>query len=257
MASVLRAVANASVPRTLVQSARAARLLRPRRRVLAGQARRGTVGCYALRRSGSRVHVRHSTRDLDILTEVFGRGCYEPPEPVPLDGALRVADVGGNVGMFGLFALERWDLISLRSYEPDPANLELLRATAAPHAEWTVTGAAVSNRAGTLRFAAGMFSESRAAADDEHGIDVPLVDLFDQPAVDLLKLDIEGGEWAILTDPRLPELGARVIVMEWHRRDAPGGDPPSRASELLAAGGYAHHRHGDACASNGLLWAWR
>lgn len=203
------------------------------------------------------MHVRHRTRDLDMLTEVFHRGCYEPPADLRLDGVLRVADIGANVGMFGLYALRRWDVAELRSYEPDPANLRLLRQTAGPHAAWTVADAAVSNRAGALRFAAGLFSESRAANPDEPGIEVPVVDLFEEPPVGLLKLDIEGGEWPILADPRLPQLEAWAIVMEWHARGCPTDDPCGHASEVLGAAGYVHQRRGDACASNGLLWAWR
>lgn len=36
--------------------------------------------------------------------------------------------------------------------------------------------------------------------------------------VDLLKMDIEGGEYEILADERFSELQIDAIVMEWHTR---------------------------------------
>ena len=91
-----------------------------------------------------------------------------------------------------------------------------------------VVDAAVSNRVGQMRFVTGRFSESRAARDDESAIAVPTVDLFDQPPVDLLKMDIEGGEWPILEDARLPGLAARAIVMEWHSGEICCSRTPAR-----------------------------
>ena len=226
--------------------------------MLAG--RRGTAGRYRLRRNGAHVHVRHRTRDLDILAEIFTSESYEPPARVAplLAGPLRVGDLGGNVGLFGVWALERWAVAELRSYEPDPANARLLAATAQPFRQWAVVEAAVGNTECTMRFAPGMLSESRAAQDGEGAITVPVIDLFAEPSADLLKMDIEGGEWPILSDPRLARLGAQVIVMEWHALGCPDPDPAQHASRLLARAGYVHQHHGPArFASNGTLWAWR
>jgi FkbM family methyltransferase len=204
------------------------------------------------------VHVRHRTRDIAILAEIFTAGTYQPPAALDLNGPLRIMDLGGNVGLFGLYALQRWNVASLRSYEPDPANAQLLKATARHHDQWDVIESAVSNATGEMRFAVGRYSESRAATDDEEAITVPVVDLFDEPAADLWKIDIEGGEWPILTDPRLPELQARTVVLEWHARQSPEPDAPGHASRLLADAGFVHQYHEPRrFDSNGLLWTWR
>ena len=255
---VLRAVADTPIAQRVIQTERAVRLLEPAGRLLAG--RNGIAGRYRLRRSDAHVHVRHRTRDLDILAEIFTAGSYEPPSEAAalLDGPLRIADLGGNIGLFGIWALGRWEVVGLRSYEPDPANARLLAATAEPFRDWAVVEAAVGSGEGTMLFAEGMLSESRAALDGEGGIAVPVVDLFAEPEADLLKMDIEGGEWAILEDPRLAGLGARVIVMEWHSLRCPDPDPKRHVDRLLERGGYTgrHHVPGR-FASNGTVWAWR
>jgi hypothetical protein len=68
---------------------------------------------------------------------------------------------------------------------------------------------------------------------------VPVVDLLKtNHDVELLKMDIEGAEWDILTDPRLSELKARAIVLEWHSIGCPEPDPHKAAARLLVEAGY-------------------
>lgn len=264
----LRAAVKSPAAQALIQAQRAARVTRPSAGFLAAElARRGGVGRYRLRDGSAVVYLRHGTRDVHILNEIFGGTggelSYEPPAKVAtwLDGGpIRILDAGGNIGLFGLYALRRWTVAALRSYEPDPENAALLRANiAANQGSWDMEQVAVSNARGTLRFAAGRCADARAALDGEVSIDVPAVDLFGEDHdVDLLKLDIEGGEWAILTDPRLATLAATAIVMEWHQHLCPEPDPHAAARRLLVGAGYEivqdePAEHG----RNGVLWAAR
>jgi FkbM family methyltransferase len=259
--------------RRAIGAQRAARRLRPAVRFLALEARAGALGRYELRHSGRAVHLRHGTRDVEIFNEIFapGRESYEPPAAVAvaLDslGPLRVGDLGANIGLFGVFALGRWPVASMRSYEPDPANAALLRATIAANdaaTRWEFAPVAVSNADTTATFEPGLLSESRLAGEG-HGvadtIEVPVVDLFAQPPVDLLKIDIEGAEWAILGDARLASHPARAIVLEWHRRMCPALDARRAARDLLEAAGYeAIDTDGEAPGEsrvNGVMWGLR
>jgi FkbM family methyltransferase len=258
---LLRAVADTEVAQQVIQTYRATRILSPAGRFTLKQARRGTVGTYRLRHGGHTVHLRHGTRDVDILAEIFMSGSYEPPAALApaFQRPLRIIDLGGNIGLFGLFALSRWDVVSMRSYEPDPDNIQLLRVTAAVDRVWEVIEAAVSNAVGTMRFVTGQFSESREATPGEKdAIDVPVIDLFAEADAHVLKMDIEGGEWPILTDPRLHDLHAHAVVVEWHCRQCPQPDPRAYASQLLADAGFVNqHQEPGRFDSNGLLWAWR
>jgi FkbM family methyltransferase len=241
----------ASVPvQRAVQTLRARHAVVPSTRFVVRQlagARTG-VGRYTLRSTGAAVHLRHATRDVDILNEIFGgvRGSflYEPPPEITHALAardeLRVVDLGGNIGLFGVFATSRWRVRKLDSYEPDPANAALLRATIeANHLSdrWTAHEVAVSNRAGRMPFRKGLFSESSIAAPGEASADVEMADLFGlgHDDVDLLKIDIEGGEWALLGDERFASYPARALVMEWHAWMCPRTTPHEAAHDLLRA----------------------
>jgi len=257
---LLQAAVKSNAGQHAIQTSRACRAVQPAGKFAIRQLATG-VGAYRLRGNGHTVHVRHRTRDVAILAEIFSRHSYQPPASMNghLDGPLNVLDLGGNVGLFGAYALHTWNVTELVSYEPDHNNLELLRATARPHMNWTVSPVAVSNRNGSIRFLEGAYSESREALPFETGgTTVPVVDVFDHKGTDLVKMDIEGGEWPILADPRLPDL-ARVIVLEWHAVGAPdeyhAGDVARR---LLREAGYTEQyepsRDHD---GNGVLWAWK
>lgn len=239
-------------------------MLRPASAFLVGELR-GGVRRYRTA-SGVIVLLRHRSRDVDLVEEIFGGlRAYEPPDAIAaqLRGPVRILDLGGNIGLFGAFALGRWDVQEMTSFEPDPENAAILQATIdANHLtdRWSLRRAAVSNAAGMISFLPGHLAESRRTGPDEAGIDVPARDLFSlDHEVDLLKMDIEGSEWAILADPRLAELRARVLVIEWHWRFAPVPDAHAAALTLLTGAGY--EIQGDRLdpprGNTGLIWASR
>jgi FkbM family methyltransferase len=150
----------------------------------------------------------------------------------------------------------------LTSFEPDPANVAILEKTASlNHAadRWLIEPVAVSCATGTMAFVSGQYADSRQAEPGETSMDVEAVDLFSlHREIDLLKMDIEGGEWAILCDPRMGELGARVIVMEWHWRFAPQEDAHGAALALLKHAGYEIYSDQVRPSGHiGLIWASR
>lgn len=279
----LRAAVKSRAGQHLIQTARGARVLCKPLRFAALQFGPPRVSSYRLRGSGLKIFLRHRTRDVNILNEIFGgtagRHSYEPPAAVGalLDAksAPTVLDLGANIGLFGAYVLSRWPGASIRSFEPDPANLRLLtRAIAANELErrWSVADVAVANRAGEMSFAAGMFADSHLIAqtdsgaartrsarhDGGHTITVRTVDIFAQDHdVDLMKMDIEGGEWAILTDRRLAHLRADALVLEWHASGCPEPDARSCAVRLLRAAGYSRFEEVESGPSDGVLWAWR
>jgi hypothetical protein len=54
---------------------------------------------------------------------------------------------------------------------------------------------------------------------------------------DLAKIDIEGSEWEILSDPRFGTVPA--VIVEYHPALCPGPDPRAEAMRLLEGAGYA------------------
>ena len=68
--------------------------------------------------------------------------------PRPLRAVL---DLGGNIGLFGVYVMGRWPGASVRSFEPDPTNLPILNRVIAANAlggRWSVANVAVANHSG-------------------------------------------------------------------------------------------------------------
>lgn len=229
--------------------------------------RRRRTDAYRLRGSGLTALIRHGTPDVVTLGEVFHRPDYAFPPEVdrllgPRERPLRVLDVGANIGLFGLWLLGERPAASVASFEPDPANAAVLRETVEVNGladRWEVVEAAAGTEAGETPFESGRFALSRIGDDGDGSSRVAMVDLLPRLAgADLAKLDIEGGEWAILGDPRFPASAPAAIVLEYHPHLAPSGATPRESVEArLRECGYAladifHRPDG-----YGMVWGWR
>jgi FkbM family methyltransferase len=215
---------------------------------------------YRERAGGLTVLVRHGSADPVTLGEVFHERDYEPPAEVPLGSPRRVVDLGANVGYFGAFALARWPEAHVIAYEPDPANASVHTRTIELNGlagRWELRRAAAAAADGELRFRASGDALSRA--DEAGGLVVCSEDVLPVLAgADLLKLDIEGGEWAILGDPRFASEAPRVVVMEHHPEGCPEPDPRAAALDALGRAGLTETASIFLRADGyGMLWAWR
>ena len=225
--------------------------------------RRPGVRRYHLRRGGRPVLLRHGTVDIWTFDEIFVRRLYEPPAavarllartPSPL-----VLDLGANIGLFALDVLSRVPAARIAGWEPDPENAAMLRRVVAANddAEWHVAEACAGTADGTVSFQAGEESASHVVERGAPGsITVPVVDVLERFAeAALVKIDIEGGEWALLADPRFA--AAPAVVIEYHALGCPGGDPAATARELLRGHGYTVVPVHDEPDGHGMLWATR
>ena len=213
---------------------------------------------YRPRGAAVDVLLRHGTSDLDILDEVFSRGLYRVPPQVSavLPSHPRVLDLGGHIGLFGAWAFSELEPTRLTSVEADPANAALLRPGLRDHT-------AVARHPGRRRRRGHRARRSPPAAFAESQItaDAPLHparDVFPPMAeADLVKIDIEGGEWPILTDPRFARLPTPALVIEYHPAGCPGPDPQTFIHELLEDAGYRTQEIDNVPLGAGMLWAWR
>jgi FkbM family methyltransferase len=226
----------------------------------------GGVCAYRLRSSGLQVAIRHHTGDVETLGEVFHHRFYEPSSNVnvALQHVTKVVDLGANIGLFGVFAAFRWPDAEILAFEPDPANADVHEQTMAINAlgeRWKIIRAAAGPRNGCAAFVPNRIANSHLATAGESActVDVPVHDVLPHLAVaDLVKMDIEGGEWAIVGDSRFRTNPPRVLVLEYHSRFCPTGDPRSSAEAAARAAGLSvqsmfYHRD----RGYGMLWAWR
>jgi FkbM family methyltransferase len=255
-------------PVELVASVRRlSRHLTPARRYALRELTRAKgTAVYRLRGSGVRVALRHGTPDVWTFNELFELGLYQPPRAVAdvldsLPRPLRVVDLGANIGLYGALLRTREPDASILSFEPDPANLILLRACVQMNAalgDWQLVPACAAARDGAVRFSA--LGDPGSRVTDEPAapgvLRVEGRDVFPfLQGVDLLKVDIEGSEWELLADERFGE--PRVVVLEYHPFGCPEGDPHVEAARLLARAGYDLEPVYRASDGSGMLWAWK
>jgi FkbM family methyltransferase len=260
----LRRIAKSGAGQRLIYTARALPLIRRPARFALTQLVGGEEE-VVLRRSGRRAILRPGSGDLMMLHQILGRDLYRPPSQVERSlagsgGRIRIADLGGNVGLFTLQALERWPSADVVAVEADPANADVFaRMLGANGLEPQVRllRAAVSNRNGTVAFDQGRAFRSRVVDEGPGAARVERLDIFPLLADrDFVKIDIEGSEWDILGDERFEEIPARVIAMEWHAHRSPEPEPGVAAVRLLEAAGFSVIP-GSSDLDCGTVWAWR
>jgi FkbM family methyltransferase len=195
--------------------------------------------------------------DYGVAYEVFVHRYYAPLRPIPENSVRLIVDLGANVGFSCLYWLTQFPEARLIALEPHPGHMAQCRANLAANgmlSRVTLHAAAAGVTPSRITLT-DKGSASAVVTADANGIQADMLDIFsllDGCAVDLLKIDIEGGEHAILADPRFPRLRVSRLVMEWH------GEPASRAWCLarLDESGYETVEIFDQ-GSHGMLWAFR
>lgn len=214
--------------------------------------------------SGERLILRPPpTGDLSVAYEVFVNELYRPLRPI--DEVRRIVDVGANVGFAVAYFARRFSEARLLAFEPHPAHLIQLQRNIIANdltSRTTVVPAAAGVRDGR-----GFLSDAGEAsrlflAPADGRIEVAVTDFFDavgDEPVDLLKMDCEGGELALIMDDRFGTLDLDTFVLEWHAtREHPHTD--ALLQERLLALGFAidhsgHHQSPQG--RSGMLWAYR
>lgn len=157
----------------------------------------------------------------------------------------RVLDCGANVGLASLYFKRLYPDARITAYEADPALADLCRRNLAENGarDVAVETAAVWTSTGTVRFqregadsgaiegaSAGLTAPSAAVAS------VRLRDLLQEP-IDLLKLDIEGAERAVLEDCADCLGRVRAMILDLHEFD-PEHRQTSRVLDLVRDAGF-------------------
>lgn len=153
------------------------------------------------------IKIRNSY-DEAVVVEVINQLGYERWGDIKIEGT--VLDLGAHIGSFSALALSRG--CKVIAVEPEPSSFALLKINApgAIH-----INKAISNKKHVNLYVDPVRSELNKIAD--HGIRVEgisLDDLITEP-IDVLKIDIEGGEYEALTTCTKLNM-VRQITMEYH-----------------------------------------
>jgi FkbM family methyltransferase len=193
----------------------------------------------------------YSLRYSDLLTLcpqwhdifVLGSLAFETTHAAP-----RILDCGANVGLASLFYKRRYPAARITAFEADPTIAALLahnlRANGAADVE--VVAAAVWTETGEISFQAdGADAGAVASSGDGRSVGtvrVPAIRLADRlvgERIDLLKLDIEGAEVAVLIDCASALQNVNAILLEVHEFD-PNRRTCPELLQLLGGCGFAY-----------------
>jgi FkbM family methyltransferase len=168
---------------------------------------------------------RPGTTDLLVLEQVFLDGEYRV-EPIAPESIEYIVDLGSNIGVTAMFWAQRYPNARMVLVEPDPDNFKLLqRNTAAFQDRCVLLQAAVSNKRGETSFFRSdrEYGHSILKGDDSVSeIVVKTLTVSDVvsaagfPRVDLLKMDIEGGEQIVMPTIGTWEHAPRYLIAELH-----------------------------------------
>ena len=158
---------------------------------------------------------------LHTYRELFGKEMYlfKAANESPI-----IFDCGSNIGLSVLYFKTIYPNAKVWAFEPDPANFELLNANiqsnqlqnviAQPAAVWITDGSISFSGNGSE---ASRIDETNTAASNNS---VPCIRLktllqsFD--CIDFLKMDIEGGEYKVLTDCADEMHRVENLFLEYH-----------------------------------------
>jgi FkbM family methyltransferase len=156
-------------------------------------------------------------------------GEYDPKLPmIDPTWAPRVLDIGANIGAFGAWVRHKWPAALVESFEPNPRAFEVLeqnRELAKAGDLWTIYPSAINAMSGRRVLYPGRgnlgqasFHHDVGGTQEEGGVEVTMQDAETLPDAQVIKVDTEGCEVAILDRYLSTHATAPTLVMlEFHR----------------------------------------
>jgi len=183
---------------------------------------------YRLRGLEVPLLVRPNSQDREVIWEIFYMKEYDFHhsfrKSFPITSVL---DCGANVGIFAAYAptITRARIKIYVGVEPNPDSFALLQEQVArqrPAEKVFLQNVAVSDRDGVIRFQQHHDSRGHHIAEQDGELEVPtlsiatLLDRAGIDEIDLLKVDIEGGEKYVMSSIAGWKDRVKMMVVELH-----------------------------------------
>jgi FkbM family methyltransferase len=185
------------------------------------------------------VHLRLRTSDVSVYSDILLRDAYELElrdfQP------RTIVDVGANVGLASVYFANRYPSAKIIALEPEPSNFAVLVKNVAPYRTITSVNAALWKEdtqvhVGVESDDAGKWAFKVVPAGGSQVRGVTMQTLMRETglgSIDLLKVDIEGGEKEVFESCDWLQ-SVKVMIIELHDRILPG----CRDSVTAAANGF-------------------
>jgi FkbM family methyltransferase len=168
--------------------------------------------------------IRPGSSDLDIFKQVIIGLEYD----IKLNFEPKIiVDCGANIGMSTLFFKRKYRNSQIISIEPDKDNYELLQKNITNIEGVYPINKALWNHSNGVKLMLNESQDSHSAIDssdfDTQTITIEeILDRYSFEKIDILKIDIEGGEFELFKENCAWLEKIKVIVIELHDRIKPG-----------------------------------
>ena len=213
--------------------------------------------------SGERLTLRpHPSDDVQTAFEIFVAQVYKPPLPLDSESVQSIVDLGANVGYSVIYFARRYPTAKVIAFEAHPLHAKIAKYNlglngVSQELDWVC--AAASNQTGDAFLTDEGVCSTVISKHSAGSLPVRLVDIFEylkNKKIDLLKIDIEGGEYRLLEDSRFGNIQAQIIVLEYHiTPEKPDGY--SWCYQRLNELGYRIEKGAWEGKNNGFIWAYR
>lgn len=183
---------------------------------------------FSLEINHHKFFLRGGTVDFAVMDSILRKGEYNVD---PGFNPEIIVDAGANIGASTLYFRLRYPHAHIYAIEPERSNFELLQKNLRHYKGITLENCAIwpenkelfISNPGAEKYAFQM-TEARESADIIPGVTMDyIMDRWQLPHIDLLKMDVEGAEKLIFDLPEIPWLGkVRVLIIELHESLMPG-----------------------------------
>lgn len=180
------------------------------------------MGEVAIRSLGGRVQLRSHTTDISVLNELIVSNGYEAAADL-IPPPATILDLGANTGLAARWFLSRWPDARVAAVEPEPGNVEVLKANLRGTSSQVLAVAAGGwERETPLSTRDGEYAYTIVGPPGETPIQVPVLTMAtilaktEMKEIGLLKADIEGAEAELFSDCSGWISSVRALVVECH-----------------------------------------
>jgi FkbM family methyltransferase len=174
------------------------------------------------------VFLRHPSTDLAVYRQVYEKLSYD----LELNVAPNIiVDAGANIGLASVYFANKYPNAKIISIEPEKNNFEILKKNISSYENIIPLNAALWNENkeicvidvndGSWGFQVGNNSDVPLQKINAFTVD-KIMEMFNLPKIDLLKIDIECAEKEVFENPAAWISNVNAIAIELHERLKPG-----------------------------------
>ena len=185
----------------------------------------------AVKISGTSLIVRSCSTDFEVALSALALGEYDGIQISTVDV---IFDAGANIGSSAIAFRKLFPTATIICIEPEPGNIEILKKNAGKLGNVEIVEAALAadtnprplfNR-GTGAWGFTVTESDQVTSEVEESVSCvtvsSILEIHELDHIDILKLDIEGGEKEVLESSESWIESVKVVLAELHDRITPG-----------------------------------